>query len=540
MMGVDPDSGRVIDTHHPLQGRCVKDRILAIPCGRGSCAASGIILETLVNDCGPAALIFQKQEPILTLGVLVAKAMFGRSIPILVVPNENDFLSLRKMDEIRISRDSLRIYPGNASWPISQQSSELSLSKEDREILNGARGEASRMAMEVLVSFAEAQGAPHLISVSQVHIDACVYMGKSSHLFAKKLHAAGGRFVVPSTMNSISVDQRRWKELGVDPVFSENATNLADTYAAMGGKQSYTCAPYLLETAPSNGDQIGWGESNAVVFANSVLGARTQKYPDFLDVFIALTGRAPFSGCHMAEGRLPKIHIQVPPMHGADESIFPLLGYHIGFLAGSDIPWIEGMEYLRPTISDMKAFGAGFATTSSASMFHIAGVTPEAKASGISHDALPKVVITTDELAMSHEKLNSATDSSVQLVSLGNPHFSLEEFERLVGLIKKRQKNPKTDLIITTGRAVYADACKVGYTDEVERFGGRLISDTCWCLLQEPVISPDARNLMTNSSKYAHYGPGMLKRGYHFVSLQDCVDAAFSGEHVYKRPSWLS
>src|SRR5690606_23357985 len=178
--------------------------------------------------------------------------------------------------------------------------------------------------------------------------------------------------------HSVAGEQRRWRSLGIAPAFGEPASELGDVYMAMGASMSFTCAPYLLDSAPALGEQIVWAESNAVVYANSVLGARTLKYPDYLDICIALTGRAPRTGSHLDEGRHASLLIEVETPQQPDDSFWPLLGYHVGLIAACDIPVLTGLERCAPSNDDLKAFGAAFATTSAAPMFHIAGVTPEA------------------------------------------------------------------------------------------------------------------------------------------------------------------
>ncbi|KAL6411509.1 hypothetical protein AUP68_05225 [Ilyonectria robusta] len=534
MMGVDAESGVIADTHHPLRGTALAGKILAIPCGRGSCSGSGTILELLLAGAAPAALIFQKTEEILTLGVLIAKAMFSKSIPVIQVEDALLFGRLTSAEFATITDERLIVTgPDEFQLPLSSpRTDKVALSLSDQEILQGTRGPATKMALEMIVSYAALQGADALVDVSQAHIDACIYVGKGSLLIPKRLHELNGRFAVPATCNSLSVDRLRWRELGADPEVSAASSQIGDLYLAMGAKESFTCAPYLLESKPNAGAQIGWSESNAVVFANSVLGARTQKYPDYVDVFIALTGRAPYAGCHRAEGRIPKVCIDVPPLDGWDESVFPLLGYHIGGLIGSEIPLIYGLESSNPTIADLKAFGAGFATSSSAPMFHIRGVTPEASTTEFPECQANRVQVDIHGLQDTWNQLNSAKNGTVDVVSLGNPHFALEEFARLTFLCGNRRKLESVEFIITTSQQIYKEALALGYLDALESFGAQFITDTCWCMIQDPVIPPHAQTIMTNSAKYAHYGPGMVKRGFHFGGLAACVEAACVGERT--------
>jgi predicted aconitase len=330
--------------------------------------------------------------------------------------------------------------------------------------------------------------------------------------------------------------------LGIDPTLGVPASALGDAYMAMGAQLSFTCAPYLLDSAPTAGEQIVWAESNAVVYANSVLGARTLKYPDYLDICIALTGRAPLIGCHLDAQRKARLHVELPALGELDDSFYPLLGYHIGALAGSRIPLVSGLERRKPNLDDLKAFGAAFATTSAAPLFHIAGVTPEAldPTQVVQPDeTLPVEKIRLQDLLLSWHELNSARDNRVDVVSLGNPHFSLSEFAQLARLCHGRHKHPDVVLAITCGRAVLEQAREAGHIAVIEAFGATLVTDTCWCMLGEPVIPLAAKNLMTNSGKYAHYAPGLVGRKVHFANLAECVDAACSATASGRLPAWL-
>ena len=545
--GVDPFSGEVIDRHHPLSGECLAGRVLAIPSGRGSCTGSSVLMELISNGHAPAALVLAEADEILTLGVLVAQTLFQRSLPVLCIGKEA-FGQLRGKAFARVDGTGLSLYdstPDDTPAPRNDRPTEdahssIELTAHDRALLDGSQGKAAQVAMQIVLRMAHIQGAKYLVDITQAHIDGCIYTGPASLRFAQQLVAWGAKVRVPTTLNSISVDQRRWRELGIDPALGVPASALGDAYMAMGAQLSFTCAPYLLDSAPKAGEQIVWAESNAVVYANSVLGARTLKYPDYLDICIALTGRAPLIGCHLEDQRKARLHIEVPPLSNLDDSFYPLLGYHIGALAGSRIPLVSGLQQQHPNLDDLKAFGAAFATTSAAALFHIAGVTPEAlDPTRVIDGPLPVLKLSLEELLISWQELNSARDARVDVVSLGNPHFSLSEFARLASLCQGRHRHPDVVLAITCGRTVLEQARAAGHIAVIEAFGAVIISDTCWCMLGEPVIPPAARNLMTNSGKYAHYAPGLVGRKVHFASLAECVDAACSATASGRLPQWL-
>ena len=545
--GVDPFSGEVIDRHHPLSGQCLAGRVLAIPSGRGSCTGSSVLMELISNGHAPAALVLAEADEILTLGVLVAQTLFQRSLPVLCIGREA-FGQLHGKAFARVDGPQLSLYDSapddtplpRQDTPAADAHASIELTEHDRALLAGSYGKAAQVAMQIVLRMAHLQGATQLVDITQAHIDGCIYTGPASLRFAQQLVAWGAKVRVPTTLNSISVDQRRWRELGIDPALGVPASALGDAYMAMGAQLSFTCAPYLLDSAPKAGEQIVWAESNAVVYANSVLGARTLKYPDYLDICIALTGRAPLIGCHLEDQRKARLQIELPTLGNLDDAFYPLLGYHIGALAGSRIPLVLGLKQQHPDLDDLKAFGAAFATTSAAPLFHIAGVTPEAlDPAQVLDGPLPVLKVSLEDLLLSWHELNSARDPKVDVVSLGNPHFSLSEFAHLARLCQGRKRHPDVVLAITCGRAVLEQARAAGHLGVIEAFGAVIVSDTCWCMLGEPVIPPAARNLMTNSGKYAHYAPGLVGRKVHFASLAECVDAACSATASGRLPQWL-
>ena len=525
--GADAVTGEIIDRHHPLSGERLTGRVLALPTSRGSCTGSGVILELILNGQGPAAIVLEHPEAIITLGVIVAEEVFGQSIPVIAVGKEV-FAGLRTAKRIRISD------------AVAGIGSDIALTDQDEAILAGERGEAAAVAIRIVLRMAALEGATELIDITRAHIDGCIYTGPGGLAFAEKLRDLGGRVVVPTTLNAISVDHRRWHAQGVPEALGRPAADVADAYVAMGAQPTFTCAPYLLDDRPARDEQIVWAESNAVVYANSVLGARTMKYPDYLDIAIALTGRAPKAGCHLPEERAPGVRVTVPPLDGVDDSLWPLLGYLIGTVSPDAIPLVEGVAQHLPDTDALKAFGAAFATTSAAPMFHIAEVTPEAQ----SPDAfaaldLPTIALTHDDLQRAWRELNGADAGPVQLVSLGNPHFSATELAALAALCRGRTRHANVPLVVTCGRAEMAKAEAAGDVALLTDFGVTLVNDTCWCMVTEPIIPVDAEVIMTNSGKYAHYGPGLTGRTLRFGSLAACVEAAVTGEDRGNLPVWL-
>lgn len=523
--GIDPATGLVIDVHHPLHGRSVTGRLLVMPSSRGSCTGSGVLLDLILNGRGPAALIFRDAEDVLTLGALVATEMFDAALPVLRVGSET-FSRLLQAAEARVSRDGLEA--DGVEWAVLPPlTAGLDLSPGDRDMLAGRHGEAVRQSMKIIAAMAVNQGAGRLIDVSQGHIDGCIYASPANLSFARRMVELGGRVRIPTTMNAISVDRQNWRDQGMAASFGLPAQQLADAYVQMGCSPSFTCAPYLLDSRPAADEVIAWSESNAVIFANSVLGARTAKHPDFLDLCIALTGRAPESGVYLDEARRARRIIDVHRPAGIDDGFWPLVGYVAGQRAPDRIPLLRGLTGVAASRDDLKALCAAFGTTSASPMLHIEGVTPETDSS-----VVPDVdhsTISLDDLRQAWAHLNGGP-AAVDLVAIGSPHASLEECRALVAGLAGRQCHHRTRLIVTAGCEIIRQARAEGLLARLEASGAQVIPDLCWCSITEPVFPPDARTVLTNSGKYAHYGPGLSGRKVRLGSLSDCVEAAVTGE----------
>ena len=533
--GVDPATGKVIDVHHPLHGICLTGGVLFMPTSRGSCTGSGVLLDLILTGRAPAALVFCEAEDVLTLGALVAAEMFGKALPVIRLDAEN---FARFSRAAHVSVDENTIEADGVSLAITPPATaHLDLKDDDRAMLEGRDGIAVRQAMRIIVAMAAQQGASALVDVTQGHIDGCIYASPANLTFAEKMAEMGGKVRVPTTMNAISVDKAHWRAQGVPEDFGDPAARLADAYVRMGCRPTFTCSPYLLDSAPNAGESIGWAESNAVIFANTVLGARTAKHPDFLDLCIAMTGRAPLSGVYLTENRRPQRIVDVTLPQGVDDAFWPLVGYLAGKAAPDCIPLLRGLASAKPSRDDLKALCAAFGTTSAAPMLHIAGVTPEAELAPL--ETAETVTISRDDMAAGWSLLNEGPEE-VQLVAIGSPHASLEECRALAVEFAGRKRHADVAVIVTAGQQVIDAAGQDGTLQCLRDSGVQVLPDLCWCSISEPVFPTKTRALMTNSGKYAHYGPGLSGRAVRFGSLADCVESALTGRAGSRLPSWLS
>ena len=413
------------------------------------------------------------------------------------------------------------------------------LSDRDRALLAGDHGPAAAMAMRVIVRMAEVLEAASFIDIVQAHIDSTVYVGEANLEFAERLAQGGGRVAVPTTLNVSGLDEHGWRAWSVPADWAEKARRQMVAYERMGCRPTWTCAPYQTEFAPHFGEQIAWGESNAVVFANSVIGARTERYPDLLDICAALTGRVPGFGLHLAENRRGQVVLRladVPRDLQRQDSFYPVFGYLLGKVAGDRVPVIDGLE-AAPGEDQLKALGAAAASSGNVGLFHIVGVTPEAPtlAAAVADANVDTVVVRPADLRAARAELTTAVGGGLDMVVLGSPHFSLAEFRRLAPLLEGR-RHDRIRLLVTTSRAVAHLARQAGLLERLESFGGQVTVDTC--ILTSPMLPPEVRRLMTNSAKYAYYAPGLLGSQVVFGSLEDCVESARAGRVVRDDSLW--
>ncbi|NHN89098.1 cis-3-hydroxy-L-proline dehydratase [Acetobacter conturbans] len=542
--GVDPATGRVIDVHHPLHGMCLSGAVLLMPTSRGSCSGSGVLLDLILNGQAPAAFVFSEAEDVLTLGALVAAEMFGMTVPVARL-SAKVFDTLFQTEHLAMTGAAIR---GDTQglpldFPLLPPlAATLDLTEDDRAMLAGREGPAAQQAMRIIFGMAAQQGARRLVDVTRGHIDGCIYASPANLTFAEAMEKAEARVRIPTTMNAISVDRDHWREQGVPPAFGVPAQRLADAYVRMGCRATFTCSPYLLDEAPQEDEVIAWSESNAVIFANTVLGARTAKHPDFLDLCIAVTGRAPQSGVYLDANRRPQRIIEVTMPADPDDAFWPLLGYLAGRAASDCIPLLRGVAEARPSRDDLKAMCAAFGTTSAAPMFHIEGITPEAD--GVFDEPVEVVQIGIRDMAAGWSLLNEGPEE-IDLVAIGSPHASVTECRKLadtldLALGAGRRRHPEVEVMVTAGRAVIGELRAEGTLARLQAAGVRVLPDLCWCSISEPVLPSRTRAVMTNSGKYAHYGPGLAGRPVRFGSLAACVEAAMSGHVEKSLPPWLA
>jgi hypothetical protein len=417
----------------------------------------------------------------------------------------------------------------------------VTLTDNDQAMLRGNHGPATKMAISILVRMAEVAGAQELLDITGAHIDSTVYIGDAGLEFAERLANLGAKVSVPTTLNVSGLDEYHWREWSVSNEWATQAHRQMIAYQSMGTIPTWTCAPYQTEMKPKFGQQIAWGESNAISFANSVIGARTERYPDLFDICCAITGRAPAMGLHLTENRAGKLLLKlkdIPEALQHSDDFYPALGQFMGKVSFERIPVLEGMSVL-PNEDQLKALCAAGASSGAVAMFHIVGVTPEAptlESAFQGKQPEETIVVTMNELRQSRLELTHTDSDALDMIVLGSPHFSLAEFKTLAPMVHGKQKHPRVKFLITSSRAMTALAKQAGFLDTLQAFGAQLTVDTC--ILTTPMLPAEIQYLMTNSAKFAYYAPGLLGKQITFGSLKDCVASAIEGRVVRDESLW--
>ena len=316
---------------------------------------------------------------------------------------------------------------------------------------------------------------------------------------------------------------------------------LMDRYRALGARPTFTCAPYqLADSRPGLGEQVAWGESNAIAFCNSVLGARTNRYGDFLDIAAAITGRVPDAGLHRADARHATLVLRladdVPEPLRASDALAPVLGLVLGRRAGSAVAAIAGLPPRQPE-DRLKAIAAAAASSGSVAMFHVAGSTPEAPTlEAATHGTVaPAEEVTLAELREVRAELTSSDGESLAAVSLGTPHASLAELERYGALLDGRSVT--VECLVSTGRDVLAEGEERGIAASLRDAGVELLVDTCSYIA--PVLRHAGGPVMTDSAKWAYYAPGNIGAEVVFGSTEECIASAVAGRVVRDDALWI-
>jgi len=423
----------------------------------------------------------------------------------------------------------------------------MRLTDVEQAMLAGDLGRGVQKAMEILTALGRIYGAEDMAPVTSVQVAGVSYknLGEAGLEFLAEWAAQGARVRVPTTLNPAGLDLQRWRELGFDADFADRQARVIQVFSDMGIRTTCTCTPYFVGNLPELGGHVAWAESSAVSFANSVLGARTNREGGPSALAAAITGRTPYYGLHLSENRRAQLIVEVrcPVQSIAD---FGALGAMVGRIARNRVPyfrasssgfWVPGSELPASStepktpnskpqtrVDLLKGLGAAMAASGAVALYHIEGITPEANEPDIIAPDAETIVI--ESLEEGYAALDSGADDTIDLVWIGCPHASLDELTQVIELLAGRRI--QIALWVTMAREVRAEAEKAGLVEALESLGGRAVADTC--LVVAPVKELGFRCMATPSGKGAYYAPSHSGLAVRYGSLEACIQAAVTGQ----------
>jgi len=394
------------------------------------------------------------------------------------------------------------------------------LTEKEQRMLDGEEGYAVQKSMEILVALGNIYGADRLVKVGSVQVAGVSYhnLGDAGLEFLNEL-ARDGRVKVLTTLNPAGMDLENWHQLGISQEFAEKQNQVIDAFSRMGILISCTCTPYLIGNLPRYGEHLAWSESSAVTFANSVIGARTNREGGPSALAAAFVGKTPCYGLHLDENRAADIKIQV----NADLtklSDWGALGYSIGRKAENKIPYITGIKDAE--LDELKSFCASVVTYGAKPLFYMKGITPDAENLQIPRET---VTIEQRDIREAYDNINDDVDF-IDFVCVGCPHCSIKEIAKVAELIKDKKISENIEFWVATSRTAKQLADKRGYTETIEKAGGKFACDTCMAVAP---LKGRFKALATTSAKgcfYSRQNDMKTKMG----SIEECIEAAVTGK----------
>jgi len=387
-------------------------------------------------------------------------------------------------------------------------------------MLEGKEGYAVRKSMEILVALGDIYGANSLVKVGSVQVAGVSYhnLGDAGLEFLNEL-AKDGKVKVLTTLNPAGMDLENWRTLGISEEFAEKQNQVIEAFERMGILVSCTCTPYLIGNLPRYGEHLAWSESSAVTFANSVLGAKTNREGGPSALAAAFVGKTPCYGLHLDENRIPDIHVKVEAAL-VKVSDWGALGYAIGRKAENKIAYITGIK--EADVDQLKSFCASVVTYGAKPLFYMQGMTPASETVNVPNET---IAIDQSDLKNAYDNINDQV-SDIDLVCVGCPHCSIKEISEIADLVKGKRVSEKTEFWVATSRTAKQLADKRGYTQVIEAAGGKFACDTCMAVAP---LKGRFKALATTSAKGCFYSRQNLMKTK-MGSLRECVDAAVSGK----------
>jgi len=376
----------------------------------------------------------------------------------------------------------------------------MKLNLQEQALLSGKAGPTAQKAMQILEALGRIYGAERMIPVNSVQVSGVSYdnLGETGLAWLSEMAAGGGKAQVFTTLNPAGMDVENYTTLGINETFAKNQRRVLAVFEKLGVITTCSCTPYLFGNLPRFGEHIAWAESSAVCYANSILGARTNREGGPSALAASLTGLTPAYGYHLDAYRQPTLHVEVKTDMLTNPD-FGALGKTIGDQIQAEpaprVPFITGVQ--SASLENLKSFCASIATFGGVALFHMPGITPESAAHQPPANSL---IITQSELDLAKACLSNACLEEVDFVSLGCPHLTLREIQRIAQLLQG--KHTSKEFWVTTSRPVKGMADRMGYTAIIEAAGVKFATDTC-CVVAP--IKGRFNALLTDSAKACYY-----------------------------------
>ncbi len=393
----------------------------------------------------------------------------------------------------------------------------MELTSEEQEMVAGKHGKAAQTAMEILITLGEIYGAKKLIDVTSVQIAGVSYANLNEPGLAwLEEMAVDGKVRVMTTLNPAGMDLIDWRKLAISEEFAENQIRVVDAFKRLDVITTCSCTPYLYGNLPAYGQHIAWSESSAVCYANSVLGAKTNREGGPSALSAALVGKTPEYGFHLEENRQPELTVNIEcEVKGTFR--FGALGKVLGDRFGKKITYITGIP--KASVEELKSFCASYATYGGVALFHMEDITPNKV------NQIPDTIETVTENDMKKALGDLDDDTEIDFISLGCPHASLAELEYIAKKLSGKSINPKKEVWITTARPTKQIADRMGFTKMIEDSGAKIAADTC-CVVAP--IKGRFHGLASDSAKMCYYGSGRNKFAVKLMSMDECLEEALS------------
>jgi len=385
---------------------------------------------------------------------------------------------------------------------------DVHLTSEEEKILAGEQGEGRRKAMELLVALGDIYGAERLIPIASAQVSGASFktIGDAGLRFLEDF-SREAKVTVRSSLNPLGLDLVRWKAMGIDERFRERQARIVSAYRSLGVEPLYTCTPYLSGNRPRKGQHIAWAESSATIFANSVLGAMTNREGGPSALAAGIVGKTAEYGLHLKENRKPRVRIDLEEV---PRGLVPLAGHVVGKLAGNRVPYITGLD-VGP--DGHKAFGAAMAASGAVSIYAYPGQPWKADLSEVRE----KISLPLSELKDAEESLAGGDDWD--LATIGCPHCSPAELRYLASRLKDKKPSGRCDVWFCTSRHAYASCPRE--VAVLKRFG-KVLCDTC--MVVAPIETMYSRTA-SDSGKAMVYLPTLGKQKASFRTTDALLGA---------------